>query len=500
MLVKPRLGDFKVIGFYTGSIIIGVGLLMLVPLLAALIFGEWNPVFDFLIGIFSCLSLGFFLHLLCRTKKHVTWTHGLVVTAFSWLVATALGAIPHYLSGHFGSYLDAVFDVMSGYTTTGLYLLQDLDHVSNALNTWRHLLSFAGGQGIIVVALTFLIKGTSGILKMYIAEGKEEQLLPNVIQTARAIWLISLSYLVVGSLALWLVGVLEGMPPVRGLLHGFWVSMSAWSTAGFAPQSFNIGYYHSLPWEIVTVVLFTSGGFNFALHWAIWTGNRREIYRNLEIVTMAATFTILFLITTLGLIKGGVYPDALAIFRKSFYVVASGHTGTGFATVYPREFVNRWGELAMLGVTIAMALGAGAASTAGGFKALRVGIFFKALIHDTRRLISPESSVVIQKFHHIKDVVLEPNHVRAAGLIIISYIGIYFLGAVVGTYYGYPLSEALFDSVSSGANVGLSAGVTSPSMPALMKVVYIFEMWAGRLEFLAIGTLIGFVVAAVRGK
>src|SRR3990172_7853443 len=195
MLVKPRLGDFKVIGFYTGSVIIGVGLLMTLPLLVALIFGEWNPAFDFLIGIFSCLSLGFFLHLLCRTEKSLAWTHGLVIGAFSWLVAMFMGAIPHYLSGHFGSFLDACFDLMSGYTTTGLYLLQDLDHTSNALNMWRHLLTYAGGQGIIVIALTFLIRGTSGAFMMYVGEGKDEKLLPNVVQTARSIWLVSFTYL-----------------------------------------------------------------------------------------------------------------------------------------------------------------------------------------------------------------------------------------------------------------------------------------------------------------
>ncbi|MFQ5574532.1 MAG: TrkH family potassium uptake protein [Terriglobia bacterium] len=500
MLVRPRLADFRIIGFYTGTVVIGVGLLMTVPLVVALAFGEWNPFLDFLIGMSCCFSFGFGLHILCRSHRPVDWNHGLVITAVSWICAVFVGAVPHYLSGHFGSFLDSVFDLMSGFTTTGLTLLQDLDHVSYALNTWRHFLTFAGGQGIIVVALTFLIKGTAGIFKMYMAEGKEEQLLPNVIQTARAIMLVALSYMVIGTLVLTAIALGEGMEPVRAFLHGFWVFLAAFSTAGFAPQSANIGYYRSTPFELATMILFIIGSFNFALHWAVWTGKRREIYRNIEIVSFVITLTLTFVIVALGLVKAGIYPDAAMMFLKGFYQLGSAHSGTGFSTVNSGEFVSQWGELAMLGLIVAMAIGGSAASTAGGFKGLRMGILVKALSQDIRRLISPESSVIIQKFHHIKDTVLEERHVRSAGLIVLSYVGIYLLGGVVGGFYGYPLTQAMFDSVSAGSNTGLSAGVTGPGMPTGLKVLYIFEMWAGRLEFIAIGTFAGFLLASVRGK
>ena len=500
MLVRPRLNDFKLIGLYTGKVIIGIGLLMLVPLTVALIFQEWNATVDFLIGILSCFSFGLVMHLLCRTKGDLSWLHGMVVVSFSWLLAMIFGAIPHFLSGHFGSYIDACFDLMSGYTTTGLYLLQDLDHISNALNMWRHLLTYIGGQGIIVIALTFMIKGTAGAAKMYVGEGKEEKLMPNVVQTARAIWLVSLAYLVVGSIALWITGMFLGMPAVRSLLHGIWVFMGAWSTGGFAPQSYNISYYHSLIYEIITLIIFIIGSFNFALHWAVWTGNRREIYRNIEVVSFFITLMITFSLATAGIMKLGVYPDAIAIFRNVFYNIASGHTTTGFSTIYSREFIRQWGPLGMLATSVAMAIGASACSTGGGFKGLRMGIIFKTLIQEVKKLISPDSSVIIQKFHHIKDIILEESHVRTAMLIVILYIFIYGLGTAVGTYFGYPMVEALFDSVSAGSNTGLSCGVTSPTMPVLMKIVYIFEMWAGRLEFMSIFALIGFIIAAVKGR
>ncbi len=500
MIPRPRASDFKNIAYYSGKVVFGVGFLMAIPLVVALIFQEWNPALDFLIGMFSCFTVGLFLQIFFHSKRDLNWLQGLVVASFSWLLAVALGAIPHYLSGHFGSYVDACFDVMSGYTTTGLYLLQDLDHISYALNTWRHVLTYVGGQGIIVIALTFLVRGTGGAFKMYVAEGKEEKLLPNIIQTARAIWLISLSYLAVGSITLGIIMICSGMSTVRGILHGIWVFMGAWSTGGFAPQSFNIGYYHSFLFEIVVIVLIMVGSFNFALHWAIWTGNRREIYKNIEIISFCVTITIALFITTVGLMRLDVYPELMALFRKGFFHIASGHTGTGFMTVQVRAFVSQWGEMAMLGVIMAMAIGGSACSTAGGFKGLRIGIIFKALIHDIKKILTPETAVVVEKFHHIKDTVLSEKHIRGAMLIVISFIASYALATIVGVYFGYPLIEALFDSVSAGSNTGLSCGVTSPSMPMPMKLVYIMVMWMGRLEFMSIFALIGFIVAAVRGK
>jgi trk system potassium uptake protein TrkH len=500
MIVRPRLADFKIIGLYTGKVIIGVGLLMVVPLATSLLFGEWNPVIDFLLAIGACLVFGLGLEVLCQTSKDLAWGHGLVVASFSWFMAMVLGALPHYLSSHFGSFLDAMFDVMSGYTTTGLFLLQDLDHVSHGLNMWRHVLTFAGGQGIIVIALTFLFQGTAGAYKIYVGEGKDERLLPNVIQTARAIWLVSLAYLIVGALFLWIAGMSLGLGPVRGLLHAIWIFMAGWSTGGFAPQSYNTIYYHSLLYEVISVSIFVIGSFNFALHWAVWTGKRTEIYKNIEIISFFTTITIAMLLATAGLMKLGVYPDTMALFRKMFYQVASGHTTTGFSTIYSRTFVRQWGPFAMLGVTLAMAIGASACSTGGGFKGIRMGIIFKGVIQDVRRLISPESARIVEKWHHISTRLLDDATVRMAMLVVLSYIGIYALGTVVGVYYGYDLVQAMFDAVSAGSNTGLSCGVVSPTMPILMKVVYIFEMWAGRLEFMSLFALAGYWVALFRGR
>ncbi len=246
MIIKPRRDDFLVIGLATGRVIVGVGLLFLVPLMTSVAYAEWNSAVDLLIGIGVCLVAGLTLMILCQTTRELTWSHGLVSAGLSWLLATVLAALPYWLSGHFGSYLDCVFDIMSGFTTTGLYLLQDLDHVSQGLNMWRHLLTYAGGQGIVVIALTFLFRGSAGAYTIYVGEGKDERLLPNVVRTARAIWIVSLTYLGLGTAALFAVALGLGQRIDRALLHALWVFMGGWSTGGFAPQSYNTLYYHSL--------------------------------------------------------------------------------------------------------------------------------------------------------------------------------------------------------------------------------------------------------------
>lgn len=500
MILKPRLSDFKLIGFYTGKIIIGLGLTMIIPFLVALFFKEWEPAMDFVIGFCFSLIVGLLLTYLCQTEEDMKWLHGMVVVAISWLMAMFFGAIPLYLSGHWLSFLDACFDSMSGFATTGLTLSQDIDHISFAHNMWRHLIMFIGGQGIVVIALTFLVKGAAGAFKIYVGEARDEKILPNVIQTARFIWLVSLVYLVLGTLALGLVGFLEGMPIIKAFFHGMWIFMAAFDTGGFAPQSQNILFYHSLPFELVTIVIMLLGALNFKLHYALWSGNRKEIYRNIETTTLFITISITFILTAVSLSQLNVYPNTMAMFRKGFYQLISGHSGTGYATIYARQFILEWGSLAMVAVTIAMGIGGGACSTTGAIKTLRIGIIFKAFRQDIKKMLSPESSIIIQKYHHIKEMILEDTQVRGAALILLSYLALYGLGALVGLLFGYSLTESLFESTSAAANVGLSCGITTAAMPSALKITYIIQMWAGRLEFLSIFTLFGFLISLVKGK
>jgi len=500
MILKPRKADIQIIAFYLGKVVLGLGFTMFLPLALALVLKERAPALDFLIGAEITLLLGFLLEKSFKTTKSLNWMQGMIVVSLSWLVAMFLGAIPLYLSGHWKSYLDACFDSMSGFATTGLALVQDLDHISYSHNLWRHLIMFIGGQGIVIVALSLFVKGFTGGFTMYVGEARDERIMPNIAHTSRFIWLVSIVYLVLGTIALAITGLLNGMTVFNSFFHGACIFMAAFDTGGFAPKSQSILYYHSLPYEIITIVIMILGALNFKLHYHLWMGKPKEIAKNIETRTLFTTVMLTFLITAFGLYQTGAYPKAMVLFRKGFYQLISGHTGTGFQTIYAQQFINDWGNLALVGVICAMALGGAVCSTTGAIKMIRIGIIYKALIQDIKRIILPEQAIVVQKFHHIKEIFLEDKQVRAALIITLSYLALYGVGAIIGMFYGYPFLNSLFESTSAAANVGLSCGITEIGMPAALKVTYIIQMWAGRLEFMSVLTLLGFIYAAFKGK
>ena len=484
--------DVKIILNHTGTILIGFSPLYLIPLLTSILCAEYPVAIDFAISLGVTLTVGAGLALIFSSGHRTGWIHGMVTAGISWLAAMACAALPYWLSGHYLSYLDAMFDVMSGLTTTGLTLIQDLDHAANGLNMWRHVLTFVGGQGIIVLALALFADGSGGGYGFYVGEGKDERLFPSVMNTAKSIWRISILYLAVGTFALWIAGLFIGLEPGRSLLHGLWIFMAAWSTGGFAPMSQNVLYYHSALYESLTMVFFIIGSFNFALHAAVMRGNIKELARNIEVISFSTTLCITSILCCWGLAKLGVYPDVIALFRKGFYQLVSAHTTTGYMTIYARQFHTEWGDLAVLAVIIAMMIGGSACSTAGGMKGLRVGILFKAIVQDTKRLLRPSASVSVQKFRYHGVKVLSEQQVRSAALVVLMYVALFALVAIAGCMAGFPLLDAAFESASVTGNVGLSIGVTSASMPALLKIVYILAMWAGRLEFMAVLAVIGF--------
>ncbi len=494
--------SIEIISYYIGYIVLCIAALMIVPIITSLAFGELNAMLDFLISIAISTIVGLtFIIIGMQTKENksnVQWKHGFVVASLSWIVLTVLCAIPYILSGHAKSFLDACFDVMSGFTTTGMVLSQDLDHMSNGLNMWRHMLTFIGGQGMIVLALTVLMKETGGAYKFYVGEGKDIELVPNVKNTARTIWKISLIYLIIGTAALWINGILIGLTPVSAFIHALYMFQSAWSTGGFAPMTQNIMYYHSVSYETVAMVLFILGSFNFGLHYAMWQGKRKEIIKNIETQSFFITSFLACVLALAGLAKLNVYPNVMSGFRRVVFNVLSAHTTTGLGSVYARQFALEWGDFAVLIMIVVMLIGGSACSTAGGFKGLRVGIVFKGLIMDVKKLLASERNLKVYKFHHIKEHILNDALVRASATIICCYTVMFAIGTMIGTFYGYPLLSAAFESASVAGNVGLSIGVTTPTMPVVLKIYYMIAMYLGRLEFLSVFALIGYVVGGIK--
>jgi len=499
MLIRPDAEDFRVIGFYLGRIFLVVAFSALFPLGWAALAREWGPFSSFVLmtGVFALLGAS--MMRAAPGERRLDWSHGMVVVAVTWLVVPLIGSIPFILSGHFVSPLDAYFDAMSGITTTGLTLVQDLDHLAPSLNFWRHLLHFLAGQGIIIAALVLFAGG--GAMTLYYGEARDDLVLPSVRSTARFIWSAALAHLLFGLLLLGtLAWTVLGFSWYRSLFHAMLLLFAAFDTGGFSPQSTSVGYYHSAIFELGVAVFMVAGAISFGIHFVLWRGPRRELLRNFEMRTILLTTVGTLSLTILGLATIGLYGnDALAIARQSLFQVLSAHSGTGFSTV-PSSELARWGGLAFGGMTLAMGLGGMASSTAGGVKSLRVGLVVRAVFDEIRSVLLPHGAIIDRSYHQFQRRVLTDALAKSVMTVSLLYAGLYLLGAGVALGYGIPMQDALFESTSAAANVGLSVGVTHVGMPPLLEIVYILEMWMGRLEFVAAFAFFGFLWSLVRGK
>lgn len=498
MLVRPRAEDLRVIAFYLGRIFLVVAAAGILPLVWAALAGEWHPFGSFLlmVGIFSLLGVAG--HRIAPEERRLDWSHGMVVVALTWFIVPVIGAVPFLLSGHFGSPLDALFDSVSGLTTTGLAVISDLDHLASSLNLWRHLLQFLGGLGIIVAALT-VFAGAGGIT-LYFGEARAERFMPSVTSTARFIWAVAAMHLVAVVSALTLVGWLVlGFEPLRAAFHAVTMFLAGFSTGGFAPQSTSIGYYHSAIFEFVAAISMVAGAMSFGLHYSLWRGPGRDALANLETRTILSTFGLTLTLTMAGLATTGAFGAIAGLTRQGFFQVFSAHTTTGWSTISSTE-LSQWRGFAFGGIAIAMALGGMGSATAGGVKALRVGLTIKAILNQIKQVLLPEGAVVSNTYYQAGTRRLTQDVIQSVMVISLLYVALYLLGAGVGIAYGIPLQEALFESVSASATIGLSVGVTDPSMPLLLKLVYMLQMWVGRLEFVAVFSLLGFIYSWMRGK
>ncbi len=501
MILRPGADDIRLIGFYLGKVLLGLGLVMLIPAAIALIAQEWNAATSFVIGASLCITVGAASDARFHTRRPLTWAHGMVIVALAWLVGAVFAAIPMYLSGRFTDPLAALFEAMSGLTTTGMSVINDLDHTPISEDFYRHLLQFAGGQGIVIVVLSLFAAGGARIATLYASEARDERVLPNFIRTARFIFMVAGTFLVLGTSALFVALLTTGFTPDRALYHAINLFFASFDTGGFSVMQASMSYYHSLSVELIVMVLMIAGTLSFGLHFALWNGDPRNVLRHLETRTLAVTSTIFFAAVCFGLLRAGTYDSVEALFRKGFFTLVSAVSSTGHQVNVGETYLSDWGVLAPAAIVGAMAIGGMASSTSGGIKAIRIGIAFKTLLHDIKRILLPESALVVTTYHAGRRTTLRDDTARAATTILLLFLVTHLVGAMVGLLYGeFDITQTLFESVSVGSNIGISIGVVSPEMPHGLMAVYIAMMWLGRLEYVAVFALMGYVFSLARGK
>ncbi|MCI8451311.1 MAG: TrkH family potassium uptake protein [Eggerthellaceae bacterium] len=496
MWQRFTLYDLRVIGHYLGTLILFSALIMAVPLLVALIFQEWEPAARYLFSIGIALTAGALLRFLRVEPGRLNRRQALAITGAAWIILALFASVPLYFSGHYVTYLDALFDGVSGLTTTGATVIQDLNHLSNADNMFRFMMHLLGGLGLIVVALSIGLFGKRAGASLYSSEGRSEHVVPNVVQTTQFIAGITVEIVAVATVIIGSICLMAGMEPSRAILQALWLSISAFVTGGFTPMSQSIMYYHSGVIEFVIMVLMILGTISFVMYAEVWKGRVGTFFRDIETRTMLIWVGIMTVVLTASLAAGPLFSDLPALLRRGLFMVVSAFTTTGFQVVTSNQLTTAFTSGAFLTLALIMAVGGSAGSTAGGIKFSRVGIIFKSMVATIKEALAPDSARVVVAYNHVGRRVLSPEIVKEAMTVFILFVVTYVVGALVGIAHGYEATQAIFESVAMTSNGGITTGLATPGMPMSLELFYIFQMWAGRLEFVTLLALMVEVAAS----
>lgn len=488
--------DVRIIGHYLGVLVLVSSVVYVIAFATALVFAEWDAAERYLLTIGVCLVVGGGLRFLRIEPGRLSRQQALVVTGFAWIVLALVASVPLFLSGHYVTYLDALFDGVSGFTTTGASIMNDLDHLSHADNMLRFLSQLVGGLGVIVIALSLGIFGKRAGSGLYTAEGRSEHVVPNVVQTTRFIARIAAVIILVGAVIIFACALMVGLKPARAALHALWLSTSSFMTSGFSPMSQSVMYYHSFPMEFVIMVLMVLGTISFVMHSEIWKGHLALFFRDIETRTLIVWLVAITFVFAASLTASEAFSDLPAMLRRGLFLVISAFSTTGFLNITTNELTTVFSSGAFLVLAIIMAVGGGAGSTSGGIKIMRVGIMFKSIVATMKEALSPDSARVVVTYNHVGRRQLTPDIVKGAMSVFMLFVVTYAIGALAGIAFGYGATQSIFESVSMASNGGVTTGIVAPGMPVALEIVYIFQMWAGRLEFVTLLALIAKIVVS----
>jgi trk system potassium uptake protein TrkH len=476
----------KTILHHTGNVCMLLGAAMLIPILVALIYNEHQYIIPFLSSAVISAVIGFILVKLFKIEIRMTLKSAMVFSTVIWLIACALGALPYYFSGEL-SYINAYFEAMSGFTTTGFSMFSNIDAISYTINFWRAFTQWIGGLGIIFLLLALLRSTGVDVMRLYLAEGREERLRPSIKHSTRIIVYIYVSFTI---FAIFLF-LIAGMPVFDSIFHAF----TTLSTGGFGMHNTSLLFYHSVWIEIAAMIIMMLGATNYALHYTVLKGNWREYFRDIETKVAFSLIILSTILVTLVLYNNHVYGNSLLLnFRFALFQMVSAITTTGLQTAFYPDILSKWIGLGTFLLTIIMIIGAGSLSTGGGIKWLRFGVLLKGIAWQVRSFILPGKAVVAKKIHHVTELQITDDVLRITGAFVFTYLVIYILSVIITLIYYSDISRVIFEVASALSNVGLSSGIMTPSSPVVVKIVFIIDFWMGRLEIWPVLLLIAITI------
>lgn len=463
-----------------GWLLVFMAAFELPPLLAAFLFGE--PLTPWLVNIGLTVAVGLPLVTGVRSDNvRIRPRDGFFIVTSAWVIASVAGAVPFMVMGVLGP-VDALFESVAGFTTTGSTVLVDIEGTARSLLLWRSLTQWLGGMGIVVFTIALMPVLGIGGMQLFRAEVPgpvAEKIRPRVTSTARRLWLIYVGL----TAAEWVALVIAGMSPFDALCH----SLTTLATGGFSTRGASVGAFESPAIEWIVIVFMILAGMNFVLHYKVIAGRVREAGRDSELHYFVGTVAVASMAVAIAVWASGAEAGG-APFRASVFQVVSVVTTTGFATA---DF-ELWPSFTHMVLLIMMVLGAMAGSTSGGVKSLRAVLAFRAVRNSFS--VTGHRNAVRPAVHYGGKPV--PNDVLAS---IWVFLALYFLlaaaTALLITAAGYDVDTAISGSLTSLGNVGPGLGQIGPydhfaHFPAVVKLGLVFCMLAGRLELFTLMVLL----------
>ena len=246
-----------------------------------------------------------------------------------------------------------------------------------------------GGFGLIVVALSFGLFGKRVGASLYMSEGRSEHVVPNVVQTTQFIAKIGMGIILVATVILTGLCLIIGMEPLRAFLQALWLSVSGFTTGGFAPMSQSVMYYHSFPIEVVLMLVMLVGSISFVLHAEVWKGRVAVFFRDLEIRTMVLWLAVVTCVFAASLSASADFSNLPAMLRRGLFMVISAFSTTGFQNITTNQLETSLTSGAFLVLAMLMAVGGSGGSTSGGIKFSRMGIIAKSMVSTIKEALAP---------------------------------------------------------------------------------------------------------------
>lgn len=463
--------NFRMVNYVLGWIFIFEAIFMAVPLITSAVYAEGQAALWFAVTAAVCVVIGFLL--ICVKKpqnKRLYPREGYVIVALSWIVLSVFGALPFVLSGEIPSFVDALFETVSGFTTTGASILNDVEILPKSMLMWRSFTHWVGGMGVLVFIMAFL--PLSGGQNMHIMKAESpgpsvSKLVPRVKTTALLLYSI---YFVL-TLIEFILLLCGGMTCFEAVNTAFATA----GTGGFGIYNSSIGNFSPYIQIVVTVFMLLFS-VNFNSYFLLISRKFREAFNTEVMVFFIIVATAIAVLTFDNISLYSETGDAL---RHSAFTVSSIISTTGFSTV---DF-NQWSELSRTVLVLLMFVGACAGSTGGGIKVSRLIILFKSFAKELRIMVHPKQIKKIKIDSHP----VEHETARSVSVFIVAYLVVYVLSLIVISFDNHDLITNFTAVSASINNIGPGLELVGPTanfsfFSVTSKIVLIFDMLAGRLE------------------